>query len=113
MSIDTTDSFRSHTQVPVMRHPGQAVKIVTESSGDHRVIGKDIKNEVCIKKVEDTKTMKSSKSCSNFEEIESKQSSQSRSDTNLKESKSCDENLIKFIFTKHGIQVISDVETIV
>ncbi|XP_050314664.1 nicotinamide/nicotinic acid mononucleotide adenylyltransferase 3 isoform X2 [Anthonomus grandis grandis] len=50
MSVGTIESFRSHTQQPLKatmtRHPGQAVKIVTESSGDHRIIGKTNKTSL-------------------------------------------------------------------
>ncbi|KAF7268864.1 hypothetical protein GWI33_018060 [Rhynchophorus ferrugineus] len=113
MSIDTTDSFRSHTQIPAIKHPGQAVKIVTGTDGDHKIIrsSDEMKQSVGSK----TDAMKSSKSCSNFDEIDPKLSRRDRNPQQvaLKECKSCDENLIKFIFTKHGIQVISDVETIV
>ncbi|KAH1027590.1 nicotinamide/nicotinic acid mononucleotide adenylyltransferase 1 isoform X1 [Dendroctonus ponderosae] len=109
MSVGSIDSFKSHIQIPTTRHPGQAVKIVTESSGDHRIL----RDEVRMKKTGDVKGIKSAKSCANFDEIDLKKSRQGTSNSGLKECKSCDENLIKFIFTKHGIQVISDVETIV
>ncbi|CAG9819104.1 unnamed protein product [Phaedon cochleariae] len=90
--------------------PGQAVKIITESSGDHKIIRSEATGkEVCK---EDDNVLKSSRSYSNFEEVMKNDLKHSTSN-NLKECKSCDENLIKFIFTKHGIQVISDVETIV
>ncbi|KAJ3642163.1 hypothetical protein Zmor_024972 [Zophobas morio] len=112
LSIDTVDSVTKTNVLNAVRHPGQAVKIITESNGEHKIIkqGSDSKE---VRK-EDKKTLKNSKSCANIDELHSKSSvKSSKSNANLKECKSCDENLIKFIFTKHGIQVISDVETIV
>lgn len=90
-----------------MKHPGQAVKIITDDAGEHKIIKNDT--------VEVGKSsLATSKSCTNFEAIDTQYTMKnSKSNTNLKDYKSCDENLIKFIFTKHGIQVISDVETIV
>ncbi|KAJ8920060.1 hypothetical protein NQ315_011714 [Exocentrus adspersus] len=98
--IDTVDGYAK-------KHPGQAVKIITESTGEHKIVREEPSSkEVCKEEV-----LKGSKSCTNFEEIERKAGlKHSKSNSNLKE---CDENLIRFIFTKHGIQVISDVETIV
>lgn len=93
------------------KHPGQAVKIITESTGEHKIVRDDSKTEVCT---EQDRPLKSSRSLSNFEKVsEEMNSNNGRPNNTLKECKSCDENLIKFIFTKHGIQVISDVETIV
>ncbi|XP_015838667.1 nicotinamide/nicotinic acid mononucleotide adenylyltransferase 3 isoform X1 [Tribolium castaneum] len=108
LSIDTVDNVSKTNVLNTIRHPGQAVKIITESSGDHKVI-KDPKE---VRK-EDKKPLKNSKSCANIDELHKTNIKTSKSNANLKECKSCDENLIKFIFTKHGIQVISDVETIV
>lgn len=87
-----------------LRHPGQAVKIMTETSVDRKLIKK---NEVCNEK------LKNSQSCTNFQQTGLKEPLNTRMNVPLKECKSCDDTLIKFIFTKHGIQVISDVETIV
>lgn len=110
LSIDTVDSITKTNILNTGRHPGQAVKIVTESTGAHKIIKG---NEVC--KDEKNPPLKASKSCANIEQLDQKDSNikNSKSNANLKEYKSCDENLVKFIFTKHGIQVISDVETIV
>lgn len=102
-----------------IKHPGQAVKIVQSHldkydvsnrnqsrSRQHQVgIINDIEGEGAA--------IKSSKSCTNFADNEVRHSGGEQSSFSLKECKSCDENLIKFIYTKHGIQVISDVETIV
>lgn len=112
LSIDTVDSVNKLNTVNISKHPGQAVKIITEVSGEHKVVkeGKDQKNEVRKRN-----EMKSSKSCTNFDALGKSSTGikNSQSNSSLKDCKSCDENLIKFIFTKHGIQVISDVETIV
>ncbi|KAJ8965274.1 hypothetical protein NQ314_004237 [Rhamnusium bicolor] len=112
MSVETVDSYTKSNIINNMKHPGQAVKIITESSGEHKIIRDEGNNkEVCK---EEGQVLKSSKSYTHFDEIGGKNTlKHSKSNTNLKECKSCDENLIKFIFTKHGIQVISDVETIV
>lgn len=111
LSIDTVDSVNKANILNSMKHPGQAVKIITDNTGDHKIV-KDTTNEVCSSKGK--RSMKSSKSCANFDALDDNRAMKnSKSNTNLKDCKSCDENLIKFIFTKHGIQVISDVETIV
>ncbi|KAJ8945112.1 hypothetical protein NQ318_001577 [Aromia moschata] len=114
MSIDTVDSYTKSTisTLSNMKHPGQAVKIITDSTGEHKIVRDEEKpKEVCS---QEEKILKGSKSYTCFNEIESKSGlKHAKSSTNLKECKSCDENIIKFIFTKHGIQVISDVETIV
>lgn len=120
MPIDTVDNVsKTNTLNNMSKHPGQAIKIITESTGEHKIIKENKKNmkEVCKKEVEDkspTRDMKVSKSCSNvYSPDKSNLPSSSKSSSDIKSQKSCDENLIKFIFTKHGIQVISDVETIV
>lgn len=109
MSIDMVDNsvIKMNNFVNVLKHPGQAVKVTTKSP-------ESTKNESnAIKKHEKVGSlMKHSKSLSNFNEIFEEKCKKS-GQTQLKECKSCDENLIKFIFTKHGIKVISDVETIV
>lgn len=112
MAIDMVDSFSKTSVISSqMKHPGQAVKIITEDVSEHKVVRKPNGKEV--RKMEE-KLLKNSKSYSCFDAIDMKRSlKRSNSGTNLKEYKSCDENLIKFIFTKHGIEVISDVETIV
>nr|XP_023029131.1 nicotinamide/nicotinic acid mononucleotide adenylyltransferase 3 isoform X1 [Leptinotarsa decemlineata]XP_023029132.1 nicotinamide/nicotinic acid mononucleotide adenylyltransferase 3 isoform X1 [Leptinotarsa decemlineata] len=95
-----------------LKHPGQAVKIITESSGEHKIIRDDGRDPEVGNSEDDS--LKTSKSYPHFDEIDAVSNTTCNSTkTNLKECKSCDENLIKFIFTKHGIQVISDVETIV
>lgn len=109
MSIDMVDSsvIKMNNFVNVLKHPGQAVKIQTKLDETDK---KDIKINKKNDKV--CNVMKQSKSLSNFNEIfDDKMKKPTQ--TQLKECKSCDENLIKFIFTKHGIKVISDVETIV
>ncbi|RZC42954.1 nicotinamide mononucleotide adenylyltransferase 1 [Asbolus verrucosus] len=112
LSIDTVDNITKSNTLNSMRHPGQAVKIITESNGDHKIVKEGLDPKEVRK--EEKKTLKNSKSCANIDELQNKNNfKNSKSNTNLKECKSCDENLIKFIFTKHGIQVISDVETIV
>ncbi|XP_066258123.1 nicotinamide/nicotinic acid mononucleotide adenylyltransferase 3 isoform X1 [Euwallacea similis] len=40
LTINTTGSFKSHSQGPVLKGPGQAVKILTEKSGSRQVITK-------------------------------------------------------------------------
>lgn len=102
LSIDTVDGFSKTS----LKRPGQAVKVITDS----KIIDKEVRKE--------DKTLTVSKSFSHFNQIEDKVEGgggvkRADSIASLKECKSCDENLIKFIFTKHGIQVISDVETIV
>lgn len=112
MSVDVMDSFTKTNTTNYQRcHPGQAVKIITESTGDHKVICNKVPGdkEVCR---EDVDALKESRSFTHFNAIETP-GRLKRTNTELKEYKSCDENLIKFIFTKHGIEVISDVETIV
>lgn len=107
IAIDTVDTFTKTNLNTPKKHPGQAVKIVMDNTGEHKIIKKE---EVC----REEKTLKNSKSYSSFNAIETRHSlKRTNSSANLKECKSCDENLIKFIFTKHGIEVISDVETIV
>lgn len=108
ISIDTVDTFTKTNLNTPKKHPGQAVKIITDCTGEHKVIKKE---EVCR---DEDKTLKNSKSYSSFDTIEARRNlKRTNSSTSLDECKSCDENLIKFIFTKHGIEVISDVETIV
>lgn len=111
MSIDTVDSYTKTNIANNMKHPGQAVKIITESTGVHKIVRDEANSkEVC----KEEQVLKSSKSYTNFDDVESKgRLKHSKSNASFKEYKGCDENLIKFIFTKHGIQVISDVETIV
>lgn len=112
LSIDTVDNVVTKTNaLNTIRHPGQAVKIITESNGDHKIVKEGTESSEVRK--EEKKMLKNSKSCANIDELHKSGLKNSKSNTNLKECKSCDENLIKFIFTKHGIQVISDVETIV
>ncbi|KAI4460428.1 nicotinamide mononucleotide adenylyltransferase [Holotrichia oblita] len=104
------------------KHPGQAVQIITDSFGDHKIVKnrqdpiRD--NEVCggdgVGQKSPPNTLKTSQSCTNFDKLDTRWSLQgSKSNDDLNGYKNCDENLIKFIFTKHGIQVISDIETIV
>lgn len=83
LTIDTVDSMN---KINAIKHPGQAVKIITDDSGEHTVV-KD-GTEVCKYSEKKVKNKKLNSKC-------------------------YDENMIKFIFTKHGIEVISDVETIV
>lgn len=112
MTIDAIDSFtKPNTTASQRKHPGQAVKIITEPTGEHKVVRNEItgNKEVCR---EGDETLKESKSFGHFNAIETP-GRLKRTNTKLKECKSCDETLIKFIFTKHGIEVISDVETIV
>lgn len=102
-----------------IKHPGQAVKIVQSQLGKYDVSNKNQAgskhHQVGI--INDSggegAAIKSSKSCTNFADSQVRRPGGEQSGFNLKECKSCDENLIKFIYTKHGIQVISDVETIV
>lgn len=108
VSIDTVDNMNKTNIVSSLKHPGQAVKIITDDMGEHKIV-KENSDEV-----RKSKALTTSKSCTNFEAIDNQCTvKNSKSNSNLKDYKSCDENLIKFIFTKHGIQVISDVETIV
>lgn len=113
---DKQRSTDAHTKLNTinsqLKHPGQAVKIITESASGRRrtfVHAEVDYNEVVCK---DAEALKESKSCTYFNAFETP-GRLNRTNTKLKECKSCDENLIKFIFTKHGIEVISDVETIV
>lgn len=90
-----------------VKHPGQAVKIVTK-----------VVKEVRTPATTPSTALKNSKSCTELAQLAGGGKSggdknTSRSNDDLLDRKSCDENLIRFIFTKHGIQVISDVETIV
>ncbi|KAK9718446.1 Cytidylyltransferase-like [Popillia japonica] len=98
------------------KHPGQAVQIITDSFGDHKIVKnrQDAVKDNEVRAAGDQSTLKSSRSCTNFDKLDTRWSLQgSKSNDDLKGYKNCDENLIKFIFTKHGIQVISDIETIV
>lgn len=107
---DIITSFTNPTTLNNQRkHPGQAVKIITDTTGEHKIIHNDT---IVDKEVRKDALIKESKSYTHFNAIETP-GRLKRTNTRLKECKSCDENLIKFIFTKHGIQVISDVETIV
>lgn len=103
-SIDTVDA--SANKLNSFRHPGQAVKILTDNSGEHTVL----KNEVRTRQAPGI--LKASKSCASFahSKVELKTS---RSNSEICDYQNCDENMIKFIFTEHGIQVISDIETVV
>lgn len=107
LTINTVDGVAKGNVINLTKHPGQAVKIITEDTGEHKII-KDAKEVGSSKK-----TIKASKSCTDFYEEKNGTLKSSKSNANLKDCKNCDENLVKFIFTKHGIQVISDVETIV
>lgn len=121
--IDSVDHLNKSNVLNSFKHPGQAVKIITDSLGEHTIVKcrEDSDNEVrSINTAEHRhyrreNSLKTSQSCTNFDIVDrdkwSVQSSKSNGD--LKGYKSCDENLIRFIFTKHGIQVISDVETVV
>lgn len=111
LSIDTVDSMNKSNALGAMKHPGQAVKIIMDGAGEHRVV-KEGSDEVGSSA--EKRALTTSKSCTNFEAIDKECTvKNSRSNSNLKDCKSCDENLVKFIFTRHGIEVISDVETIV
>lgn len=107
LTIDTVDSMNKSNVINNIKHPGQAVKIITGQGGEHTVVKE---NEV--RKCTEKKVLTTSKSCTDFEAVDA-QCTVNKSSSHLKDSKSCDENLIKFIFTKHGIQIISDIETIV
>lgn len=101
MTVDTIESFGKSLNASNQRKtPGQAVKIITTEVIVDKEVGR-IKD-----------ALKQSTSIKHFNAIEIP-SRLKRTNATLKECKSCDENLIKFIFTKHGIEVISDVETIV
>lgn len=100
LTTDTIEAFDiSNNQ---LKHPGQAVKVITTE----RKLANE--KEVCTEK----DSYRESTRYRHFNAIETT-GRLKRTNTKLKECKSCDENLIKFIFTKHGIEVISDVETIV
>lgn len=111
-SPDNTDSVDSaaNNKINQFRHPGQAVKILTDNSGEHTII----RNKVCTNSTSTKEfgMLKSSKSCTHFEQNKPEFKS-SRSNSQICDYQNCDENMIKFIFTKHGIQVISDIETVV
>lgn len=81
-------------------HPGQAVKVVTDSLGGHTVL----KSEVC------TYSTKDGSNSAHFDGNEKLHVSDSTSC--MKSSKSY-EDIIKFIFTEHGIRVLSEKETVV
>lgn len=105
LSVDTIEAFdNSNNQ---RKHPGQAVQVITT---ERKLVHNEEVNEKEVCKEKDAFT--ESKSFRHFDAIETS-GRLKRTNTKLKECKSCDENLIKFIFTKHGIEVISDVETIV
>lgn len=108
-SIDTVDAS-ANNKLNAFRHPGQAVKILTDNSGEHTVLKNEVRTHQASTK--EYGILKTSKSCSNFEhsKVELKTS---RSNSEICDYQNCDENMIKFIFTKHGIQVISDIETVV
>lgn len=131
MSIDTVDSANNKinsNKSASPPHPGQAVKIITEMTGEHKIIekvGGDPSNstkyfvETPNSRIHDNNVVKSAKSCQNFnnkrpttsrQRIKSSKSNAEISELNKQNS---DEASIKFIFTKEGIQVISDIETAV
>ena len=117
LSIEDEDAVNKANILNNLKRPGQAVQIIMKSSGEHEIIQMKEENVdnlevgVCDNEV---KGLKGSRSCTNFEKLEAKWTLQgSKSSENIKGYQSCDENLIKFIFTKHGIQIISDIETIV
>lgn len=117
MSIDTVDGLARKHEFTSSKQAEKPVKILTEKSGLHKIV-QDKNAEVCKIRTGDVDTkrnsLKSSKSCVDIAKSEKNiPISSSKSNTDLQDRKNCDENLIKFIFTKHGIQVISDVETIV
>lgn len=107
-AIDTVDSS-TNNKINSFRHPGQAVKILTDGTGEHTVIKNEVRKHQSIKK--EFGLLKTSKSCTTFEKT--KTEFKSRSNSEICDYQNCDENMIKFIFTKHGIQVISDIETVV
>lgn len=121
MSIDMVDGVPKKHEYT--KQSGRPVRIITESTGQHKVVEQAKTTEVRKANVKNManddinvkrSSLKSSKSCTNFGQIEQKvPMASSKSNADLQDCKNCDENLIKFIFTKHGIQVISDVETIV
>lgn len=112
--INTLTNITRANNFNLIKLPGQAVKIISDSKGEHKVIREppEINKKVCKNEDSQSTQMKTSRSCTNFVEAK-KPLKICKSNTDLKDCKNCDENLIKFIFTKHGIQVISDVETIV
>lgn len=112
---NTLDNVARTNNLNMIKHPGQAVKIISDSKGEHKIIRNPPEGNIKVCKNEETQSsqMKTSKSCTNFTDEHKNSLKGCKSNADLKECKSCDENLIKFIFTRHGIQVISDVETIV
>lgn len=91
LTIDTVDSINKTNLTNTAKHPGQAVKIITDDTGEHTVVKEG--SEVC---------KSTQKKIRSFEGAQ----------CTVKNS-NCDENLIKFVFTKHGVQIISDKESIV
>lgn len=119
--FNSLDTIARTNTINMIKHPGQAVKIVSDAKGEHKIIREPPETNIKVCNNDEqhsqppptTSTqMKTSKSFTNFVEVKNSMKV-CKSNADLKECKSCDENLIKFIFTRHGIQVISDVETIV
>ncbi|KAF5287537.1 hypothetical protein FQR65_LT12208 [Abscondita terminalis] len=81
------DSLNKSNNINMVKHPGQAIKIITESSGEHKLLkdGKVETKQVCKK--------------------EDKMKIPAYNVENTTE------NSTKVVFSKYGIQVISDVET--
>ncbi|KAL3270079.1 hypothetical protein HHI36_009137 [Cryptolaemus montrouzieri] len=115
LTIDTVDNVKKNQPsfgITSQKHPGQAVKIGTKE----KIEDKKTNKEVGSKSSSDARLyFENSKSANELRSIKTNEKNDfsRKSDESLKECKSCDENLIKFIFSKHGIQIISDVETIV
>lgn len=115
ISIDTVDNVSKTNATNITKHPGQAIKIITEKTGENKIVKEEqmYGSQVCKSKIKAT-DLKTSKSYTNvYAADKEKVTHSSKSTDNIKARKSCDENLIKLIFTKHGIQVVSDVEMIV
>lgn len=114
-NIDAVDiSKKNQTSISVTnyKHPGQAVKIKTEKMTAEKVNLEKVGSASSSNENPAKKSLRNAKSTNDFPSL-GKNSSDFKSEDSLKNCKSCDENLIKFIFSKHGIEVISDVETIV
>lgn len=128
MSIDTVDSPANKKA-----KPGQAVQIITEMSSEHKTTSSicskvsdqptkykvHFNEEQFDEKSKNDLKMKLAQSCQLFNsKIELKRANkikQSQSNCNISEYKKSNstDNLIQFVFTKRGIQVISDIETVV
>lgn len=121
----------------LLNRPGQAVQIVTDSSGTHTIEHEDEVGECSISTIKLPATVGDSRDCNSFGMNklaylsdnhldciagrsngdgfnESENNFETLSEAGMPStSDRCQNDLIKFVFTSHGIRVISDKEYVV